>query len=109
MKRTTVYIASPYTKGNVAVNVKNQFDCYAKLQDLGYAPFAPLTSHFNEMFHPRPYEQWIELDLTWVEVCDCVLRLSGLSSGADGEVKFAKQLGKPVFYSIEELEKYYKK
>jgi hypothetical protein len=107
MKRTTVYIASPYTKGNVAVNVKTQIDCYALLMDKGYAPFAPLYSHFQEMAHPRPYEQWIELDLTWVEVCDCLLRLPSESSGADGEVEFALKLDKPVFYSIASLRKHY--
>lgn len=98
-----VYIASPYTKGDVAVNVKKQLDCFAELMDKGYAPFAPLYSHFQHMAHPRPYEQWIKLDLEWVKVCDCVLRLPGESSGADGEVSYAQENNIPVYYSIPEL------
>ncbi len=98
-----VYIASPYTIGDVAVNVKVQLDMYDQLMTLGYAPFAPLYSHFQHMAHPRPYQDWIKIDLVWVEACDCVLRLPGESKGADGEADYARALNKPVFYSLEEL------
>ena len=104
-----VYIASPYTKGDVAVNVKRQLDCVDELMTLGFAPFAPLYSHFQHMAHPRPYEDWIKLDLIWVEVCDCLLRLEGESDGADGEVAVAKKLGIPVFYTVWQLIEYYTK
>jgi len=103
-----VYIASPYTLGDVAVNVKVQLDYVDVLMNKGFAPFAPLYSHFQHMAHPRPYEDWLEVDLVWVEACDCVLRLEGESSGADREVKLAIELGKQVFYSIEELCNFYK-
>jgi len=104
-----VYIASPYTKGDVAVNVKRQLDTFDELMNMDFAPFAPLYSHFQHMAHPRPYQDWIRMDLVWVEVCDCVLRLDGESKGADGEVAYAEELGKPVFYSLEALAKFYKK
>ena len=98
-----VYIASPYTLGDVAVNVKAQLDMADVLMDKGFAPFAPLYSHFQHMAHPRPYQDWIKIDLVWVEVCDCVLRLPGESSGADGEIKYAEELGIKTYYSLEEL------
>jgi hypothetical protein len=41
--------------------------------------------------------------MEWLAVCDCVLRLPGESKGADAEVKFAQEIGKPVYYSIAEL------
>jgi len=102
-----VYIASPYTKGDTAINVKRQLDCADELMTLGFAPFAPLYSHFQHMAHPRPYTDWIKIDLEWVKVCDCVLRLDGESSGADGEVKFAIENNIPVYYSKTELIKAY--
>lgn len=104
-----VYIASPYTKGDIAVNVKEQMDFANILMDAGFAPFVPLYSHFQHMAHPRPYEDWIKLDLEWVKSCDCVLRLEGESKGADGEVEFAKELGLPVFYELSDLMLNYKK
>lgn len=102
-KKLKVYIASPYTKGDMAVNVKNQIDCVDVLMSLGVVPFAPLYSHFQHMVHPRPYQDWIDIDLEWVSVCDCLLRLPGESIGADNEIDIARVLGKPVFFSIEDL------
>lgn len=98
-----VYIASPYTKGDVAVNVKRQIDCVDELMTLGYAPLAPLYSHFQHMAHPRPYADWIAIDLEWIPVCDVLLRLDGESSGADGEVAHAESCGVPVVFSVAEL------
>ncbi len=102
-----VYIASPYTIGDVAVNVKNQMEMADKLMDLEFAPFVPLYSHFQHMAHPRPYEDWIEIDLEWLKVCDCLLRLPGESKGADREVNEMLAMGKPVFYKIIDLINYY--
>lgn len=103
-----VYIASPYTLGDVAVNVKVQLDAVDELMDHGFAPYAPLYSHFQHMAHPRPYTDWINIDLIWVETCDCILRLPGVSTGADGEVAHATKFGIPTFYSIKELYEHYK-
>ena len=102
-----VYIASPYTIGDTAINVKRQLDCADELIKLGFAPFAPLYSHFQHMAHPQPYEAWVKLDIEWLLACDCLLRLPGKSTGADGEVNYARDSNIPVFYSIDELEKHY--
>lgn len=98
-----VYIASPYTKGDVARNVWAQIDMADKLMTNGFVPFVPLLTHFQHMVHPRPYEEWMQLDFAWIEACDCVLRLDGESDGADREVQYAITIGKPVFYSYEGL------
>lgn len=103
-----VYLASPYTLGDTAVNVKFQMDIADRLIDAGFAPYVPLYSHFQHMAHPRPYEDWVKLDLAWVEACDCLLRLGGESPGADNEVKYAESLGKKVFFSFGEMVTYYK-
>jgi len=108
MAKIRIYIASPYTVGDVAVNVKAQLDAAAKLIDVGFAPFVPLYSHFQHMAHPRPYHVWTSLDNEWVPVCDCVLRLPGESKGADAEVELAKSLNLPIYYSVEEaIEAYF--
>lgn len=98
-----VYVASPYTLGDVAVNVKAQMEAADELMNLGFAPFVPLYSHFQHMAYPRPYEDWIKFDKAWVLSCDALYRFGGESKGADGEVDLAKSVGIPVFYSIEDL------
>jgi hypothetical protein len=99
----TVYIASPYTKGDVAVNVRESLLVADQLVALGFAPFVPLLSHFWHFLSPKPYETWTALDKEWVLRCDCLLRLPGESSGADAEVALARQKGIRVFHSIAEL------
>jgi hypothetical protein len=98
-----VYIASPYTKGDVVENVRKSLQAADQLSALGYLPFAPLLSHFWHFLSPHPYEFWTSMDLEWVLRCDCVLRLPGESSGADAEVKLARERGIPIFYSVAAL------
>lgn len=38
-----------------------------------------------------------------LEKCDAVLRLEGASTGADNDVKIAKERGLPVYYSLDEV------
>ena len=98
-----VYIASPYTKGDQIENVKRQIETAHKLIDLGFAPYLPLLCHFQHVYIPRAYEDWLKLDFEWINACDALLRLEGESEGADKEVEYAKQLGIRVVYSIDEL------
>lgn len=103
-----VYIASPYTIGDQAKNVKRSMECANMLIDNGFVPFIPLLSHFQHMVYPRSYDEWINYDLSWIESCDAVIRLKGESKGADLEVEHAKKLGIPVFISIGEINVYNK-
>jgi len=108
MKKIKVYIASPYTKGDTAINVRNQIEAADLLMTCGFVPFVPLLSHFQHIIFPRDYQDWIEYDLEWVPTCDCLLRLEGDSHGADNEVKKAIECGMPVFYTANELITYYR-
>jgi hypothetical protein len=98
-----VYLASPYSIGNQEENVKRQIDVANKLMDMGWVPYVPLLSHYQNLICPRPYQDWIDFDCQWLRVCDCVLRLDGESKGADQEVEMAIAIGMPVYYSIDEL------
>lgn len=100
-----VYIASAYTIGDTAENVKVQLDAADELMTLGYCPVVPLLTHFQHIHHPRPYEDWMLIGMEKIRRCDAVLRIPGESAGADQEVELAISLGIPVVYSIEELQK----
>lgn len=102
-----VYIASPYTVGNTTSNVRENIKAGSLLMERGYIPFMPLLTHFADLLYPKSYEEWMQYDLAWLEMCDCVLRLPGESPGAERELKYARELGKPVFYSIKEIVKIY--
>ena len=101
--KTRVYIAGPYSKGDVAVNVRSALAIAERLVDLGYSPYVPHLTHFWHLTFPRPYAFWLEHDMEWLRVCDAVFRIPGDSSGADGEVREAELLGIPVFYDMDAL------
>ena len=82
-----VYIASPYTIGDKEENVKNSLKVGNDLINMGFAPFCPLLTHYQDMNFPQSYETWLNLDFEWLMQCNCVLRLPGQSSGADREAE----------------------
>jgi hypothetical protein len=114
MTKPTVYIASPYSHGDVAMNTHFQCKIFDQLLSDGKVlPVAPLWSHFQHLLFPRPYEDWIRYDQEMLRLYDCCLRLTAslhekdyretVSIGADAEAATFRDMGKPVFYSIEEL------
>lgn len=99
-----VYIASPYTLGDIAENVRIQMDAAHRILDMGHSPFAPLLSHFLHIHKPRPYDDWLNMDLVIIPRVDILLRLPGKSSGATKEVALAHELGIPVAFGWFELD-----
>jgi len=102
-----IYIAGPYTTGDVAVNVHDAYQAANCLADMGFAPFIPHATHFWHMMYPHPYKFWLALDNEFLPFCNAVLRLPGKSNGADKEVELARKLGLPVFTKIEEVLAHY--
>lgn len=97
------YVSGPYTKGDPCVNVHNAVMASNKLMDAGFVVFCPHLSHFWHSMTPRPYEDWMEIDLAFLPACDFLIRLPGDSKGADIEVAEARKAGLRVYYSMEDL------
>lgn len=99
-----VYIASPYTLGDVGANVKKSMQTAHELMDRGIMPICPLLSHFLHILRARDYIEWMNHSFEMVRRSDAILRLPGESKGADAEVALATRLGIPVYYNIIGLE-----
>lgn len=102
-KKPKIYVAGPYTSGDVAVNVRNAIVMANQLADLGCAPYVPHFTHFWHMHFPRPYDFWLEHDNEFLPLCDGLIRLAGESKGADKETALAEALGIPVFLELAHL------
>ena len=93
-KRKLLYIAAPYTCPDPVMNTHN----VAKLgmwlyENTDYLPFIP---HLNMLWHtvtPRSESFWYHIDLDYLNHCDALVRLPGLSVGADNEVHYCKEHG----------------
>lgn len=107
--KAKVYIAGPYTQGDVAQNVRKAFEIANQLADMGYAPFVPHSTHFWHMIFPRPYDFWLKLDAEFIPNCQALFRIPGPSNGADGEVRIAKSLNIPVFDDLTSLDLHFSK
>ena len=112
-----ILVAGPYRSGTgdnpllIARNVEAMTDVSLKLFRAGHLPvmgewFAlPLLEHagsnrigdavFDEIFHP--------VSRRLVARCDACLRIGGPSAGADEMVQLAREHGKQVFQSIEQV------
>lgn len=104
--RPRVYIAGPISKGDRQANVQSGIAAGLDLLHAGFAPFIPHLSDFvasQDTVGTANYEKWLELDFSFISVCDAVLRLPGKSAGADREVAFARSINVPVFDTLENL------
>lgn len=103
MRSIKVYIAGPYSQGDVEANVEVAMRTWLELWAVGYIPYCAHWTYFQNKFLELPYDDWLEFDGYWLESCDAVLRLPGPSRGADMEVTAATQLGMSVYNSTTEL------
>jgi hypothetical protein len=112
-----ILVAGPYRSGTnddpvlIARNVEAMTEMSSRVYRMGHLPvmgewFAlPLIQHagskqvgdtiFNEIFHP--------ISRRLVAKCDACLRIGGASQGADEMVALARQYGKAVYFSLEEV------
>lgn len=98
-----IYIAGPYSKGDVEQNVQNAMVAGDLVIEAGGAPLVPHWTHFQHQFRPHDYETWVSIDFSHLVTCDALWRLPGESSGADREVAFAHEHGIPVCHSFTEV------
>lgn len=98
-----VYVAGPYTNGDVQDNVDKAISIGESIWRHGHIPFIPHLFHYWHLQHPGNYEKWATLDIAWLLRCDAIYRIDGESPGADMEVAVARAHNMPVFYTMNGL------
>lgn len=101
-----IYIAAPYTKGDVIFNIRAVIDAAEAVAAKGHTPYIPHLAAMWHLVHPHPVEFWYDYDLAWLRMCDAVLRLPGESIGADAEVEEARRRHMPIlrFEDLQDME-----
>ncbi len=106
-----IYVAGPYSASTAherELNTRKAIEAGLALFKLGHSPFIPHLTHYVDLHAHRSgivmtWEDYIRLDLAWLDVCDALLYL-GSSRGADLELDYALKAGKRVFRSLSEVE-----
>ena len=112
MKPLTIYCAGPYsadTEAGRLANTQKAMEIALELIKKGCYPYVPHLSHFLDTYAryrgtDLPWEFWMEFDDVWLTKCDALYYISS-SRGADIELARAKELGKQIFYSLDEVPK----
>jgi hypothetical protein len=97
-RKPVIYLAGPYSHPDPVENTHRAIEIANGLLDI-CSPFIPHLTLLWHLVSPKPYPEWLAIDLDHVAVCDAVYRFPGESSGADGEVNYALSIAKPVFHS----------
>jgi len=102
-----LFVAGPYSHGDIVANVRHAERVGAELIALGFAPFIPHLYHYLHVVNPLDYERIMAVDQAWLEQADGLLRLPGYSPGADREVDYAQEHGIPVFQTVPDVCRYF--
>ncbi|WP_205687032.1 DUF4406 domain-containing protein [Chitinophaga rhizosphaerae] len=117
MQQQMILVAGPYRSGTnddpvlIEANVKQMTKASLSVYRRGHIPMMgewvalPLIEEagsremgddiFNEIFHP--------IAANLINFCDAVVRIGGPSSGADYMLQVAREKGKSVYMSLEEI------
>ena len=106
-----IYVAGPISNGEVIgregwlPNIKRACEEGAKIMKLGHTAIVPhLAYHLEEHAETEfDYETWMRADFNLIEASDALYRMQGNSRGADREVAHAQNLGKLVFFNLDEI------
>ncbi len=99
-----VYIAGPmFSSGRLTKNLNDGITMYHLLISAGLAPYLPHFGVYADTLQPREEAEWLALDKVWLAQCQAMIRLPGVSKGADLEEQWCKELGIPVFYYLADL------
>jgi hypothetical protein len=114
MKR--VYVAGAYSSDNVTDilnNMRRGVRASTEVLLAGFAPYSPwLDYHYQLMLRDGEtltVQQYYDYSMAWLEASDYVLVLpnSEHSQGVKAELARAKELGIPVFQTMEELRSFH--
>lgn len=94
----TVYVAGPIATGDQFANVSRAVRFGQELHQRGFIPYVPHWGAIQQLHHPWTHDEWLEYDFVWLDKCEVLFRLSGISNGSDKEVARAKARGMSVFY-----------
>lgn len=101
--RERVYLSGPITAGNRNWNQYQANVAHKALLLAGYAVLNPMPTGVLPFAWDGSvsHDVWLESDLAWLSCADFVVRLPGLSKGADLETQFATEKGIPVLHPNE--------
>ena len=106
MKR--IFITGPMSSsGEPGPNINKAGKAAQQLLLAGFAVYVPHVNWLIDIAFPTEPRFWWQNSLEWLRVSDGILRLPGPSKGAERETEFAEEKGIPVFFSVDDVIRYF--
>jgi hypothetical protein len=110
VRRPRIYISGPITNGGsiqsqevIKEHVGAAITAMLALIQRGMSPLAPQLTYYADPSGLIGHEVWLDVDTSWIDMSDALLRLPGESKGADFECDYAAKHGIPVFADVDSL------
>ncbi|MFW9794801.1 MAG: DUF4406 domain-containing protein [Candidatus Thorarchaeota archaeon] len=105
-----IYVAGPYTGATleeIEANVERAMEAGLKIWKKGHYPYIPHLTHWPDLLAqekgiPMDWHDYMRWHAPWVDHCDALF-LMAESKGALLEYERAKEEGKQVFHSLDEI------
>jgi len=112
LKSMKIYVAGPYTGSTleeIEENVRRAMEAGLKIWKKGHFPYIPHLTHWpdilsKELSIKMDWEDYMNWHAPWVDHCDGLFLLAE-SKGALLECNHAKEEGKIIFHSLEDIPK----
>ena len=92
--RPMLYIAGPYTHPDPVANTRAALAVGDVVyRETGWLPVVPHLSLLAHLVTPHGPQHWYDFDLRLLEHCAGIVRLPGVSPGADREEEHAERIG----------------
>ena len=105
-----IFVSGPYSAPDDAgriTNVHRAFDAALAIHKRGHTFFCPHACHFvderwQNLSVETTWDEWMTWCLEWLQSCDAVLSI-GQCRGGDIELKAAREVGIPIYYSTDDI------
>lgn len=111
MKR--IYVAGAYNSSNILGCLNNMRRGMRLAYDVlkaGFAPFTPWFDYHFALIGEMTVEEYHAFSMAWLEASDAVIVVkenAEQSRGTQAELARAKELGIPVFWDLQDLQKWH--
>ncbi len=95
-----IYLAGLIEKPDPITNLRRAINVAERMETRGHRVFVPHLNLIWDLIYPHDKEFWMDRDFAWIKRCDILVRMYGISEGADREVALAKGLQKLVFGDV---------
>ena len=122
--RWRIYIGGPYSgrkqkddpdvPAEINTNIQKARNTALRLAEMGYSWYCPHlnTCHFEQDCQlPHTHDAYLPPDFSWISCCDAIILTDGWegSYGTTQEIEYAKSLNIPVFETLIDLDRHFKR